>query len=93
MTVTDAKEMAAMVQSELAAESKREAKGVDWARYQAVCDELEGAQSDIEELEATISRYEQKASEAEDMLFMGNEVDAYKIIERLAQGVYRESSS
>ena len=49
MTVTECKEMAAQVQAELAAESKRDAKGVSWERYQAVCDELEILQSEIEE--------------------------------------------
>ena len=38
------------IRAGLAAESKREAKGVDWARYQAVCDELEAVQYELEEL-------------------------------------------
>jgi hypothetical protein len=42
-------QMAKDITADLASESKRDAKGVDWARYQAVCDELESLQYSIEE--------------------------------------------
>ena len=43
--------MAQQVQADLAKESKQDHNGVDWARYQAVIDELEAAYYKIEELE------------------------------------------
>jgi len=49
------KSMALEVQADLARESKRDAKGVSWERYQAVCDELEGADAMIEELQAKVA--------------------------------------
>ena len=52
------KKMALEVQADLARESKREAKGVSWVRYQAVCDELETAENYIETLETLIKKYQ-----------------------------------
>ena len=46
------KKMALEVQADLARESERDAKGVSWERYQAVCDELESVEYELEELKA-----------------------------------------
>ena len=48
------KAMALEVQADLARESERDAKGVSWERYQAVCDELEAAEYEIEELKCKL---------------------------------------
>ena len=58
--MTKFESMAQEVQADLAKESKREAKGVDWDRYQAVCDELEGADAMIEELKAKVAELQQQ---------------------------------
>ena len=50
--------MAEEVQADLAKQSEREEKGVDWARYQAVCDELESAEYEIESLKAKVAELE-----------------------------------
>ena len=53
------------IRAGLALESKREAKGVSWNRYQAVCDKLEGVQYELEVaqdsvkiLKGIVDRYE-----------------------------------
>ena len=57
------KAMALEVQADLARESEREAKGVSWERFQAVCDELEAAEYEIEALKA-------KVAELNDLVYL-----------------------
>ena len=47
--------MSEEITKQLAAESKREAKGVSWDRYQAVCDELESLQYEFGILEISLN--------------------------------------
>ena len=63
MSIKLKNDMAKEICKTLKAESEREARGVDWVRYQAVCDELEGAQYDVELLEKEVAALKAKLVE------------------------------
>ena len=79
--MTKFESMAQEVQADLAKESKREAKGVDWDRYQAVCDELDGAQDEIETLKAKVAELHDLAyhiHQGEGCQATGGQIITYK---------------
>jgi hypothetical protein len=57
------RQMAVEVTKQLAEESKRDAKGVSWERYQAVCDRNEGLEYEVEELKAKVAELKVEAYE------------------------------
>lgn len=61
------KQMAKEITKQLAEESKRDAKGVEWSVYQIECDRNEGLESENEMLKA-------KVSELEDLAYMVNQI-------------------